>query len=177
MPWMDLILLKLYIMLKMLDVSLLWHKSWGPLLPSFPSGFKIFTWNLSSPVLTIGITTLLSRSHLATMSVLNSCDKRLFCSMSSGCVVRNWNICFHSVVIWQSRIGTNLDLRTFAHNRSSNARKFNNHVQRLQMFTLIIMMPLQFELSQSNSKSWHVRQKCQLALTLVTTEIMIGQKC
>ena len=32
---------------------------------------------------------------------------------------------------------------------------------------------LHFELSQSSSKSWHVRQTCQLALTLVTTEIMI----
>ena len=38
---------------------------------------------------------------------------------------------------------------------------------------LIVMMPLQFELSQSSSNSWHVRQTCQLALTLVTTEIMI----
>ena len=43
----------------------------------------------------------------------------------------------------------------------------------LQMFTLIIMTPLQFELSQSSSNSWHVRQTCQLALTLVTTKIMI----
>ena len=49
----------------------------------------------------------------------------------------------------------------------------NNHVQRLQMFTLIVITPLQFELSQSSSNSWHVRQTCQLALTLVTTEIMI----
>ena len=42
--------------------------------------------------------------------------------------------------------------------------------KRLQMFTLIVMTPLQFELSQSSSNSW---QACQLALTLVTTEIMI----
>ena len=49
--------------------------------------------------------------------------------------------------------------------------------KRLQMFTLIIMMPLQFKLSQSSSNSWHERQTCQLALTLVTTEIMIWQKC
>ena len=47
------------------------------------------------------------------------------------------------------------------------------NIQRLQMFTLIIMMPLQFELSKSCSNSWHVKQTCQLALTLVTTEIMI----
>ena len=45
--------------------------------------------------------------------------------------------------------------------------------KRPQMFTLIIMTPLQFELSQSSSDSWDVRQTCQLALTLVTTEIMI----
>ena len=41
------------------------------------------------------------------------------------------------------------------------------------MLTLITMTPLQFELSQSSSNSLHVRQTCQLALTLVTTEIMI----
>ena len=32
------------------------------------------------------------------------------------------------------------------------------------IFTLIVMMPLQVELSQSSSNSWHVRQTCQLAL-------------
>ena len=45
--------------------------------------------------------------------------------------------------------------------------------KRLQMFTLIIMTPLQFELSQSSYNSWYVGQICQLALTLVTIEIMI----
>ena len=32
---------------------------------------------------------------------------------------------------------------------------------------------LEFKLSQSSSDGWHVRQTCQLTLTLVTTEIMI----
>ena len=45
--------------------------------------------------------------------------------------------------------------------------------KRLQMFTAVVMTPLQFELSQSSANSWHVRQTCELALTLVTTEIMI----
>ena len=48
--------------------------------------------------------------------------------------------------------------------------KATSMFKRLQMFTLIVMTPLQFELSQSSSNSWHVRQTCQLALTLVTTE-------
>ena len=69
------------------------------------------------------------------------------------------------------------NLRTFVHNWNSNACKCNNHVQRLQMLTLIVMIPLQFELSQSSSSSSYVRQTCQLASTLVTTEIMIWQKC
>ena len=37
------------------------------------------------------------------------------------------------------------------------------------------MTPIQFELSQSSSNSWHVRQTCPLALTLVTNEIMIHE--
>ena len=39
----------------------------------------------------------------------------------------------------------NPEFIAFVHNQSSNACKINNRVQRLYMFTLIIMMPLQFE--------------------------------
>ena len=45
------------------------------------------------------------------------------------------------------------DLRTFAYNCSSNTCKCNNHVQKVQVFTLIIMMSLQFKLLQSSSNS------------------------
>ena len=41
------------------------------------------------------------------------------------------------------------------------------------------MTPLQFELSQSSSNIWHVRQTRQLALTLVTrdmTEVLNSQR-
>ena len=84
-----------------------------------------------------------------------------------------WTFCCE--LTFHADLGTNPKLRILAHNRSSNAYKCNKEVQRLQIFTLIIMMPLQFELSQSSSNSWHVRQTCHLALTHVTTEIMIWQ--